>query len=71
MDDPAFVVSVMDAAISIVVLWYSEGARCVGDSWPLASTHFQAIGEKSEGQEPLLSHKTVTGWATQQEVFGV
>ena len=36
----------------------------------LASIHFQAMGERCEGEEPLLSHKKVTGWATQQEVLG-
>ena len=28
------------------------------------------MGEPGEGGKPLLSHKTVTGWATQQPVLG-
>ena len=35
----------------------------------LASIHLQAMGERDEGEEPLLLHKTVTGWATKQEVL--
>ena len=28
------------------------------------------MGERGEGGEPSLSHRKVTGWATQQEVLG-
>ena len=28
------------------------------------------MGSRREGEEPLLSHRKVTGWATQQEVLG-
>ena len=31
---------------------------------------FQAMGEREEGEEPLLSHNNVTDWAPQQEVLG-
>ena len=60
----------MDDAISVEVQWDSEGARCLDLSRSLALIHDQAMGERCEGEEPLLSHKKVTGWATQQEVLG-
>ena len=28
------------------------------------------MGERGEGEEPIPSHKKVTGWVTQQEVLG-
>ena len=31
---------------------------------------FSGCGREGEGEEPLLSHRKVTGWATQQEVLG-
>ena len=31
---------------------------------------FSGYGRAVRGEEPLLSHKKVTGWATQQEVLG-
>ena len=36
----------------------------------LGSIYFQAMGERSEGEESLLSYSKVTGWATQKEVLG-
>ena len=69
-DDPAFVASCMDDAISVEVRWDTEGARCLDLSRSLAFIHEQAMGERFEGEEPLLSRKKVTGWATQQEVLG-
>ena len=47
----------------------AEGARCLDLSRSLAFIHEQAMGERSEGQEPLLSREKVTSWATQQEVL--
>ena len=69
-NDPTVVAFFMDYAISIKVQWGKEGGRCLDLSRSLASTHVQAMGERCEGEEPLLSHKTVTDWATQQEVLG-
>lgn len=42
----------------------------MGLSRSIPSINYQARGERCAGQEPLLSHNTVTGWATQQEVLG-
>ena len=39
-------------------------------SQSLAFIHEQAMGERSEGEVPLLERKKVTGWATRHEVFG-
>ena len=36
----------------------------------LGSIYFQAMGERSEGEEPLLSPRKVTGWAMLQKVLG-
>ena len=69
-NDTAFVVFFMDDAISIEVQWEKGGGRCLDLSRSLASIHFEAMGERCEGEEPLLSQKKVTGWATQQEVLG-
>ena len=60
----------MGDAISIEVQWDKEGGRCLDLSRSLASIHFQAMGERCEGEELLLSHLKVTGRATQQEVLG-
>ena len=67
MDDPAFVVFFMDDAISAEVQW-DKGGEAVYRS--LASIHFEAMGERRGGEEPLLSHKKVTSWETQQEMLG-
>ena len=69
-DDPAFVAFFMDDAISVEVQWDVEGARCLDLSRFLAFIYDQAMGKRSEGEKPLLSRKKVTGWATQQEVWG-
>ena len=60
----------MDDAISVEVQWDGEGARCLDLTRPLAFIQEQAMSEISEGEEPLLSRKKVTGWATQQEFLG-
>ena len=56
-------------AISVEVQWdkrvYSYRLFTVVSVNP-----FQAMGERGEGEEQLLLHRTVTGWATQQEVLG-
>ena len=39
-------------------------------SQPLAIIQEQAMGARSTGEEPLLSHIKVSGWATHQEVLG-
>ena len=60
----------MDDYIWVEVQWDAEGGRCLGLSRSLAFIHDQAMGERSEGEEPLLSREKVTGWATQREVLG-
>ena len=60
----------MDDAISVEVQWDPEGARCLDLSRSLVVIHEHAMGKRSEGEEPSLSKKKVTGWATQQEVLG-
>ena len=67
--DPAFVVFFMDDAISVEVQKEDGWERCLDVSRWLAPIHFKAMGEGRE-EEPLWSHKKVTGWATQQEVLG-
>ena len=56
-------------AISVEVQWdkrvYSYRLFTVVSVNP-----FQAMRERGEGEEQLLLHRTVTGWATQQEVLG-
>ena len=69
-DDPAFVAFFMDDAISVEAQWDPEGARCLDLSRSLAFIRDQAMGERSEGEEPLLSREKVTGWATQQKLLG-
>ena len=59
----------MDDAISIEVQWDKEGRPYLGLSRSLASMHSKTMGERVDGEEPLLSHKMVTGWATQLEVL--
>ena len=66
-DDPAFVLIFMDDSISAEVQWYSEEARGLDLSRSLRFIYDQAMGERSEGEEPLLSRNKVTGGATQQE----
>ena len=36
----------------------------------LSDAHFQAMGERAEGEEPLLPRK-MRGWATAQDVLGL
>ena len=60
----------IDDAISIEVQWHAERARRLDLSLSLAFIHEQAMSERSEGEEALLSRKKVTGWATQQKVLG-
>ena len=62
-NDLAFTVIFMDDAISVEV-------QCTCLSQSLASMHLQAMSERSDREEPLLSRQTVTGWATQQEILG-
>ena len=69
-EDIAWVVFVMDDAVSVEVQWESDGGRCVALAQSLASIHFQAMGERGEREKPLPSHKKVTDWAPQQEVLG-
>ena len=69
-DDPAFVVFYMDDAISVEVQWDKGGGLCIVLPRSSASINFQAMGERSEGEESLLSYSKVTGWATQKEVLG-
>ena len=59
-DDTAWVVLFMDDAVSVEVQWESDGGRCLALAQSLASIHFQAMGERAEGEEPLLLHKKVT-----------
>ena len=47
-----------------------DRGRCLALAQSLASTHFQAMGERAEGEEPRLSHKKVIDWAPQQDVLG-
>ena len=68
--DPAFVVFFMGDAILVEVQWEERGGRCLDFSRSLASIHFEAMGERRGGEEPLLSHKKVTSWETQQEMLG-
>ena len=35
----------------------------------LAGVHFEALGERMRRNEPLLSPKTMAGWASQEEVL--
>ena len=46
------------------------GGRCIALAPSLASIHFQAMAERREGGESLLSHKKVTDWAPQLELLG-
>ena len=59
-----------DDAVSVEVQWEPDGGRCLTMAQSLASIHFQVMGEREEGEEPLLSNKKVTDWAPQQEVLG-
>ena len=60
----------MDDAISVEIKWKEDGGRCLEVSKSLASIHFQAMGEREVGGEPLPSHKKVTDWAPRWEVLG-
>ena len=69
--DTAWVVFFMDDAVSVEVQWEPDGGgRCLALSQSLESIHFQPMGERAEGKEPMLSHKKVTDWAPQQDVVG-
>ena len=54
-EDTAWVTFFMDDAVSVEVEWEAAGGRCLARSQSLASIHFQALGERAEGEEPLLS----------------
>ena len=69
-EDPACVVFFMDDAVSVEVHWEPDGGRCLALAQSLALIHFQAMGARVGGEDPLLSHKKVTDWAPQQEVVG-
>ena len=47
-----------------------DRGRCIALAQSLASIHFQAMGERAEGEETLLSPKKVTDWPPKQEVLG-
>ena len=69
--DPAWVIFFVDDAISVDVQWRDDGSRCKALTASLADAHFQAMGERAEGEEPLLPRKKMTGWATAQEILGL
>ena len=69
--DPAWVIFFVDDAISVEVQWRDDGARCKALTVSLADAHFQAMGERAEGEEPLLPRGKMTEWATAQEVLGL
>ena len=50
----------MDDGDSLEAQWDPDGGRCSALVQSLASIHFQAMGERAEGEEPLLLHKKVT-----------
>ena len=54
----------MDDAISVEIQWRGDGARYKALMASLADAHFQAMGERAEGEEPLLPRETMTEWAT-------
>ena len=60
----------IDDAVSVEVQWEAEGTRCLALLQALAMNHHQAVAEKAEGEETLLSNKKVTYWAPPQEVLG-
>ena len=60
----------MDDAASVEVQWEPDGGRLLALAQSLASIHFQAMGEREEGEKPLLSPKKVMDWAPQQKVLG-
>ena len=45
----------MDDGDSLEAQWDPDGGRCSALVQSLASIHFQAMGERAEGEEPLLS----------------
>ena len=69
--DPVWVIFFVDDAISVEVQWRDDGARCKVLTASLVDAHFQAMGERTGGEEPLLPRKKMTGWATAQEVLGL
>ena len=56
--------------MSVEVQWDSDGGRCLALVQSLSSIHFQAMRERAEREEPLLSRKKVANWAPQQDVLG-
>ena len=67
-EDNAWVVFFIDYAASVEVELGPDGGKCLAIVQSLASIHFQAMGEREEGEEPLLSRKKVTDWVPQQDL---
>ena len=67
---PAWVIFFMNDAISVEVQWNDDGARRKALTASLADAHFKAMGERGQGEEPLLPRK-MTGWSTAQEILGL
>ena len=70
-EDNAWAMFFMDHAVSVETQWDAHGRRCLALSQSLASIHFQAVGGRAEGVDPLLSHKKVADWPPQQEALGI
>lgn len=59
----------MDDAVSVEAMHEADGGQCLAFlSKPLASIHHVLLGERGEGEEPVLSHKMTTDWAPQMGV---
>lgn len=69
-EDTACTAFYVDDAVSVEAKHEPDGGRCIVLSKSLASIHHLLLGERGEGQEPVLSHKKTTDWAPQMEVLG-
>ena len=60
----------VDDAMSLEVCGEGGVDKCLTLTRSLASIHHILLGERGEGEEPVLSRKKITNWAPQMEILG-
>ena len=68
---PAWIGLFIDDVVTAEVQLEAERGRCLALSQAFMWNHHQAMGERAQGGEPLLSHQKVTDWAPRQEGLGL
>jgi hypothetical protein len=68
-DDNFFAVMYTDDAIPVEIHWSDE--RCLAATASLATDHYMALGDPSNGEPNVLGLKKLVSWLTRQLTLGI